>query len=102
MKSKVKSLVIWGGWGISLVFIVWAVMKMDLAKVWASLQMADYRWIVPAAILNLLILYFRGARWRHFIWPVKKITRKSAFSALCIGFMANMVLPARIGEFVRA
>jgi hypothetical protein len=102
MKSTTHKLALWTGWAISLGFIVWAVMKMDLTKVWGALLIADYRWVVPAAILNIVLLIGRGFRWRHFIAPIKEVSFMSSFSALCIGFMANMVLPARIGEFVRA
>lgn len=102
MKSTGHKLAILTGWAISLGFIVWAVLKMDLAKVWGAIVMADFRWMIPAAILNLVLLTARGARWRHFIAPIKEVSFMSSFSAMCIGFMANMVLPARIGEFVRA
>ncbi|VAX20253.1 hypothetical protein MNBD_NITROSPINAE04-2701 [hydrothermal vent metagenome] len=102
MKSTGHNLAIWIGWAISVSFIVWAVLKMDLTKVWGALVMADYRWVIPAAILNIALLCGRGARWRHFIAPIKQVSFMSSFSAMCIGFMANMVLPARIGEFVRA
>jgi len=102
MKSTGHKLAIWTGWAISLGFIVWAVLKMDLSKVWGALAVADYRWVAPAAVLNLALLAGRGARWRHFIASIKQVSFMSSFSAMCIGFMANMVLPARIGEFVRA
>ncbi len=102
MKSTGRNLAIWIGWAISIAFIAWAVLKMDLAKVWGALAMADYRWVIPAAVLNIVLLISRGFRWRHFIAPIKQVSFMSSFSAMCIGFMANMVLPARIGEFVRA
>ena len=102
MRSKNHNTTIWVGWLISILFVCWAVIKMDFGEVWGALSVADYTWIIPAAIINLAILILRGVRWREFIIPTKKITRKSAVSALCIGFMANMVLPARLGELVRA
>jgi len=102
MKSVGKNVIIWAGWGVSLFFIAWAVMKMDMGKVWLSMKLADYRWVMAAAVFNFSFLWMRGARWRHFIAPVKEVSRWSSFTALCIGFMANMVFPARIGELARA
>ncbi len=102
MKSQWNKAVIWIGWAISLIFIVWAVMKMDLNKIVQAIAQADYRWIIIAGLTTFLILFFRGARWRHFIEPIKPITVMSSFSAMCIGFMANMILPARLGEITRA
>jgi len=102
MKSLGRRITIWAGWGVSLFFIGWAVMKMDLGKVFEALKLADYRLVAVGAVLNATFLLMRGERWRHLIDPIKHVTFWSSFSALCIGFMANMVLPARIGEFVRA
>ena len=34
--------------------------------------------------------------------PIKKVKFHSLFSAVCIGFMGNSLLPARAGEFIRA
>jgi hypothetical protein len=102
MQGKAKKITIWAGWAISLFFIVYAFAKMDFGKVWASIIMADWRWIVPAFALQMFILFLRAVRWKIFIEPLKMIGVMSTFAALSIGFMANMILPARVGEVVRA
>lgn len=97
-----KRAVVVAGWAISVFFIGWAVVKMDLSKVWGALALADYRWIIPAFLTNVLILYVRALRWVHFVAPIKIVRSISAFSAISIGYMANMLLPARLGEIARA
>jgi len=46
--------------------------------------------------------YVRAYRWKFILRPVKAIGTNSLFSATCIGLMANNLLPARLGEVVRA
>jgi hypothetical protein len=43
----------------------------------------------------------RALRWRYFIQAGRPLSMDSLFSATMIGFMANNVLPFRLGEFVR-
>ncbi|MDH5511536.1 MAG: flippase-like domain-containing protein [Nitrospinota bacterium] len=102
MKSNTKRYTIWAGWVISLLFVALAIWKMDFGKVWESMKMVEFIWIIPAVVLNFLIICVRSIRWRIFIEPVKMISFLSTLSAMAIGFMANMVLPARMGEVVRA
>ena len=102
MDSRLKKATIWGGWAISLMFLGWAFWSIDFSKVVESFRMINPVWLVPAFILNFSILLVRTARWNVFVEAVKPVRFISAFAALCIGFMANMLLPARIGEIVRA
>jgi len=44
----------------------------------------------------------RAYRWKFMLRPVKEVGFDKLMSATCIGFMANNVLPLRLGEFVRA
>jgi len=47
--------------------------------------------------------FIRALRWKILLAPVKADTALgSRFAAVSIGFMANNVLPARVGEFARA
>lgn len=62
----------------------------------------QFIWLLPALFIYLFGYVIRGFRWVILLSPVKKCTFKSLFPTLIIGFMANNVLPARAGEFVRA
>ncbi|MFP4418511.1 MAG: lysylphosphatidylglycerol synthase transmembrane domain-containing protein [Chitinispirillaceae bacterium] len=58
--------------------------------------------LVTGGFLGVLSLYFRAKRW-HYILPDKTDTRKTnLFPFVSIGFMVNNLVPARIGEAVRA
>jgi uncharacterized protein (TIRG00374 family) len=87
---------------ISAVFIVIAVGKVDFAETWRSMRQADYLYVIPSAAAVILSLFIRALRWRLLLGPVKLIPIKSLFAATMIGAMGNNILPARLGEVVRA
>lgn len=87
---------------ISGIFVFLIVYRLDFKELGTALKSASYIFLIPIFLLFVLNLLIRSLRWRYLIKPVKKIRVKSLFSATSIGFMANMVLPVRMGEFVRA
>lgn len=87
---------------ISALFLFLAFRKVDFTELGAALESANYLYIIPIALLSLVSVSVRSLRWRYLLRPVKEIGPWSLFSATFIGLMANNVLPARLGEFVRA
>jgi uncharacterized protein (TIRG00374 family) len=47
-------------------------------------------------------VWLRSLRWHYLLKPVKSLSANQLFPVVVIGYMANDVLPARIGELVRA
>lgn len=92
----------WFGFLISLIFLYLFFRKIEFRSLWESLRMANYIYIIPAMIINLFTFVLRAKRWRYLLEPIKRIDTSSLFSATIIGFAANNLLPARIGELVRA
>ncbi len=66
------------------------------------LRQARYGWAVPVVGATLLSIWLRALRWKLMLEPVKPVSVRKSFSATMIGFMANNVLPMRLGELVRA
>jgi hypothetical protein len=89
------------GLGISAVCIWLSMKDVRLAEVWSVLKGADYLGFVAVMAVTLLGFYLRAIRWRFFIQVPRRLPADSLFSATMIGFMANNVLPFRLGEFVR-
>ncbi len=102
MKSTKSQTGYWVGFAIAFGFIAWAIARYDFNTVWSSLQSVNYWWIIPTAIIEMILIYIRAVRWRYFLDPIKKVSHYNTTMATAIGFLANMVLPARIGEFLRA
>ncbi len=82
---------------------VWLSMRdVRPAEVWQALRQANYFGFAAAALLTLLAFLVRAIRWRPLLSTPKPVGYDRLFSATMIGFMANNMLPLRLGEFVRA
>ena len=87
---------------ISIVAL-WIVLSgVDLTRVGDLVRRADPRWVAFAAVLSTLDLAFRGLRWQRLLRPIARIRYLPMFGYLLIGYLANNVLPARLGELVRS
>ncbi|MBW2077566.1 MAG: hypothetical protein DRG87_04040 [Deltaproteobacteria bacterium] len=92
----------WIGIVISALFTYLAFHNVDLQLLYQSIASTSIPLIIPVVILTFVLYVIRALRWFHLLEPVKKIGFGSLFSSTVIGFAANCVLPARLGEFIRA
>jgi uncharacterized protein (TIRG00374 family) len=92
---------LWLGLGISVVFIALALRGQDLGQIRGALRAADYRFLPPALLLYFTGVWVRALRWRALLTPVRRLRARDLFPVVVIGYMANNILPWRIGEFVR-
>jgi len=91
------------GIAISLALLAWTFRDVSFRAVWAHVREADPVWLAAMVVTATFGFVLRAMRWRLLLAPVYPATRfDSRFGAVCIGFMANNVLPARLGEFARA
>ena len=98
-----------GRFGSSLVLglllsalLIWlSVRTLDWGAAMRALAQANWLWFLPVCGITLLAFWIRAVRWGWLLRSVKPIGTRSLFSATMIGFMANNLLPARIGELVR-
>jgi uncharacterized protein (TIRG00374 family) len=101
MKSRFD-LKFWLGIVVSIFFMVLLFRKIDFNQLWAALVTVDYRYILLAVVCTFVSYFLRAVRWHFLLIPEKRIPLSSLYPATIIGYMANNVLPARLGEFVRA
>jgi len=99
-QKKVVYLLI--GLGISVVLLWFLFRNIDFTELKAALRGANYLWLIPNAVLIYVTMYQRAFRWRYMLAPIKQVEFSKLVAATWIGFMANNVLPLRLGEFVRA
>jgi glycosyltransferase 2 family protein len=92
----------WFGFAVSMVFAYFFFRNVDLRELWIAFQSVNYIYTLPIMLINLLSLWIRAVRWRYLLSPIKRVGLPELFKATAIGFMANNILPARIGELVRA
>jgi uncharacterized protein (TIRG00374 family) len=86
---------------ISAVFLAFAVRGVDWGEAWAAVRAANYVWVLLMFPVTIWTLFIRAQRWRVFLHAVGVPPLRPLVSATNIGFLANMVLPLRIGEVVR-
>ncbi len=101
MKIKID-LKFWSGIAISAIFMLMLFSKIDFNQLWTALLRVDYRFIVLAVVATFASYLLRAVRWHYLLIPEKRIPLSSLYPATIIGYMANNLLPARLGEFVRA
>lgn len=93
---------LWVGIAISALFLFLLFRKIDLDKLALAFREMDYRFIPPALALTFLSYFLRAVRWKFLLLPIKPTRLSNLFPSTMIGYMANNLLPARLGEFVRA
>lgn len=92
----------WIGLVLTVVFLALAFHRVDVAELGATLSRANYVLVLPAALCTLGGYLLRTARWRGILAGAVPAGFGALFPILMIGFATNNVLPARLGEFVRA
>lgn len=59
-------------------------------------------WTVPCYVASLgAFNWFRSVRWRFLLRGVADVSKKKLFAVSCVGFAAILLMPFRLGEFVR-
>ncbi len=89
------------GIAISVIFVYFAFRDINFEEFMESIKKAEYIWVLPALAAMVSSFWLRGYRWKCILDPVKTVSIESVFSATMIGYMANNVLPFRIGDLLR-
>ena len=90
--------------GIAIsVILIWVLFReVDFPQLAVALKGANYWWLLPNIAFIFLTMYQRAFRWKYMLAPIVDVPFPKLLAATCIGFMANNVLPLRLGEFMRA
>ncbi len=90
------------GFLLTAIFLWIVARNVSLAELVAAFEAANYRLVAPAAAVTFVGYLLRTLRWQRIVKPVASLAFGDAFSILMMGFASNNLLPARLGEFVRA
>lgn len=84
-------------------FLIWFTLRgTDPAEVWEAIRGANFLLLGAAVAVATGGFFWRALRWKVLLHPVAPDTRfRDRWAAINIGFMANNLLPARVGEFAR-
>ncbi len=89
------------GIAVSVVAIALVARSVDLAATGEVLGRAQPGWLAVALAFLVLDVVVRAVRWQRLLAPVASVAFGPVLGYLLIGYLANNVLPARLGELVR-
>jgi glycosyltransferase 2 family protein len=83
--------------------LMWlAISRIDVAGLGAQLEHVRPTWLIAAIATYWLALILRSWRWGIILTPVRRLSFGQVLHGLLVGYAANNLLPARLGELVRA
>ena len=98
MKSHLRTALILA---VTLALIALFLRNANLADVWADVRRADVAPLLAAVVTTGLTYLMRAWRWQVMLAPIGPARLSVAFRTTVIGFAANALLPARVGEVLR-
>lgn len=100
MKLNAKAVL---GIAVSILLLWWALRDVPFQEVLHHVREADPFLFLLAVALATSSLAVRALRWKLLLLPVARgVPFRPRYAATSIGFAANNLLPARVGEFARA
>jgi uncharacterized protein (TIRG00374 family) len=90
------------GIAVSVVAIWILVSSVDLRAAFEVLRTASPAWIAVMLVATTIDVGARGARWRTLLAPIARLAYRRVLGYTYIGYLANNVLPARLGELYRS
>ncbi|MBA2564821.1 MAG: flippase-like domain-containing protein [Gemmatimonadetes bacterium] len=93
----------WLGILVSVLCLWWALKGVHWHEVRVALAAARLEFLLLAGLGSILVgVVLRALRWHVFLPRHEEVESAELINATGVGLMVNNVLPARIGEFVRA
>lgn len=87
---------------ISILFLFLIFHNISLSQFLQSIKSFNILYTIPAIITYALSYFIRAFRWKQLLSVSKELNYWGVLKALYIGYMANTLLPARMGEIYRA
>lgn len=86
---------------VTVGLIAWFFRQANLGDVWREIRAAEPWGLVMALVMTGLTYVLRALRWQYMLQAIGPTRFSVAFRTTVIGFAANAVLPARVGEVLR-
>ena len=90
------------GIAISVAAVAILLRSVDVGDALAVLSRADLGIVLLMIVSVVLDVAARGARWRALLAPIRRLAYVRVLGYTFVGYLANNVLPARLGELVRS
>ncbi|MBI4305612.1 MAG: flippase-like domain-containing protein [Chloroflexi bacterium] len=73
--------------------------REDIGRVFTN---ANLLYVLPSLILYFSAVWFRARRWNFLLKPLIGRPKRALYPVVVAGYMANNILPVRLGEIVRS
>ena len=93
---------LWFGFGLSGLLVGLFFLTVDIDRMVDSLAGASYLFLVPGVGLYLVSVWFRTLRWQVLLHHMRPVGMRRLYPVVVVGYMANTLLPMRLGELVRS
>jgi len=90
------------GLAVGVVLLWLAFARTDITGLGRRLSQVQIPWLLLAIACYWAALAIRSWRWRIILSPVRRLPFLQVYHGLIVGYAANNVLPARLGELLRA
>lgn len=91
------------GLGFSAFFAYIGFRGLNFNELFSTLGQIQVAWLALAVIVYFVAIYVLTWRWYFLLRPLKTIpVNQTLYPIVMIGYMANNIYPARLGEFIRA
>lgn len=102
MKKGHCTISFWIGIAASALLMTFLFRNLETEQLLAVLKDMNLLLIVLAVFSTFANYFFRAVRWKYLLAPIFSAGLGNLYSSTIIGYMANNILPARLGEIVRA
>ncbi|MDA1216163.1 MAG: lysylphosphatidylglycerol synthase transmembrane domain-containing protein [Chloroflexi bacterium] len=92
----------WIGVLITAGFLALLIVRVGPSRIGTALADANYLYVAPGIAVYFVSLYFRSYRWRYLLRPFQVIPTRRLYPVVAVGYMANNILPLRLGELARS
>jgi len=93
---------VWFGFALSALAIGTFIYMFDMERVGRSLLRVRWTHVAASVVIFLGAFMVRSLRWKLLLTPLGRYPFGKVRDVLIIGYMANLLLPARLGELARA
>jgi uncharacterized membrane protein YbhN (UPF0104 family) len=87
---------------ISVASLAFVLGGVDLARTAQILGTAAPAWVILSVVLQGSDVFLRAVRWQRLVAPIRSVRLLPMLAYLLVGYLANNILPARLGELVRS
>jgi uncharacterized protein (TIRG00374 family) len=86
---------------IGAILVYLSVRGIRFQDVIDGFRMVRYEYVLLPLLIFFFMQVLRAWRWGIILSPIEKVDQLSLFSVTCVGFLAIVAIPARIGELAR-